>query len=228
MCVALLCPPKVRPSMPLLQACHRANPHGAGIAWRERGRIHWRKGLGVCDVHQLANEKPGEILIHFRWASVGRVDPLLCHPFPVTADAELKLSGVNERVLFHNGTWSNYTSAIETVGDLEGLVSDTRVAAAFVHHVGAKPLNRLPGRWAVMERSEIKLFGDWLPYKGMLVTNGNFERYSRQVHDRRESTGSARAHAHNIGRIEVFSRVERVREKPRVYSCQMQTSEVRT
>ena len=31
MCVILVCPPKVRPDIDVLRACHAANPHGAGV-----------------------------------------------------------------------------------------------------------------------------------------------------------------------------------------------------
>jgi hypothetical protein len=177
MCVALICPPKVRPSLPLLEACHRANPHGAGIAWRERGRIHYRKGLRYSEVHQLAGEKAGELVIHFRWASVGGVDPGLCHPFPITAAAELKPGGTAAAVLFHNGTWHDWPDALPEIGDLAGPLSDTRIAAALSAQIGTRHLRRLPGRWAVMKRSEIELHGEWLQYRGMLVSNRAFERY---------------------------------------------------
>ncbi len=177
MCVALICPPKVRPSLPLLQACHRANPHGAGIAWREKGRIHWRKGLGPCEVHQLASEHSGEVIIHFRWASVGVISPRLCHPFPVTSAAELAAAGTAAAVLFHNGTWGEWERALPTIGQLEGPVSDSRAAAALVSHSGSRFLRRLPGRWAVMRRREVELHGEWLQYQGLLVSNRNFERH---------------------------------------------------
>jgi hypothetical protein len=32
MCVVLICPPKQRPDLTILRACHAANPHGAGVA----------------------------------------------------------------------------------------------------------------------------------------------------------------------------------------------------
>ena len=43
MCVILVCPPKVRPAAATLYACHAANPHGAGLAWRENGKVRWQK-----------------------------------------------------------------------------------------------------------------------------------------------------------------------------------------
>jgi predicted glutamine amidotransferase len=107
MCVILVSPgPKARPTRPILDACHEANPHGAGLAWREGRRVRWMKNLDVDDAHALLAELTGEVVIHFRWASVGGVDADLCHPFPVTATAKTDLFGNADAVLFHNGTWS--------------------------------------------------------------------------------------------------------------------------
>ena len=57
------------------------------MAWREKRRIHWKKALTPGEVNHLIQKVPGELVIHFRWASVGGIEPLLCHPFPVTAEA---------------------------------------------------------------------------------------------------------------------------------------------
>ena len=147
------------------------------MAWRDKRRIHWRKALTPGEVNHLIQKVPGEVVIHFRWASVGGVEPLLCHPFPVTAEAALGYEGVCKSVLFHNGTWGNWESAQEIIGDLDGPMSDSRAVAALVHHKGTKPLKRLPGRWAVMGSKEIELFGDWQPWRGLLVSNTSFTPY---------------------------------------------------
>ena len=72
MCVILVCPGNVRPDRATLDACHEANPHGAGVAWREDGEVRWMKGLDPGELEALIARLPGEIVIHFRWASVGR------------------------------------------------------------------------------------------------------------------------------------------------------------
>ena len=177
MCVVLICPPKQRPDLTILRACHAANPHGAGVAWREQRRIHWRKALTPGELNHLIQRVPGELIIHFRWASVGGIEPLLCHPFPVTAEAALGYEGFCKSVLFHNGTWGNWESALGVTGDLDGPMNDSRAAAALVHHKGAKLLKRLPGRWAVMDSKEIALFGDWQPWRGLLVSNTSFTHF---------------------------------------------------
>ena len=80
-------------------------------------------------------------------------------------------------MLFHNGTWGNWESAQEIIGELDGPMSDSRAVAALVHHKGSKPLKKLPGRWAIMHAKEIELFGDWQPWRGFLVSNTSFLPY---------------------------------------------------
>ena len=63
MCVVLICPPKQRPDLTILRACHAANPHGAGVAWRDKRRIHWRKALTPGEVNHLIQKVPGEVII---------------------------------------------------------------------------------------------------------------------------------------------------------------------
>ena len=180
MCVILVCPPKVRPTDEILRACHDANPHGAGVAWRERNRVHWRKNLQVGQVARLIRDVKGEVVIHFRWASVGGIKPRLCHPFPVSHTARLSLEGKAKSVLFHNGTWGGWEEALDRLvslgqhDDLDGAMSDTRAAAVLVDHLGESVLERLPGRWVLMGQKATKLCGEWEEFRGMKVSNTHF------------------------------------------------------
>jgi hypothetical protein len=180
MCVILVCPPKVRPSDEILRVCHEANPHGAGVAWRERNRVHWHKNLKVGQVSRLIREVKGEVVIHFRWASVGGVNPRLCHPFPVSRTAGLAFHGKTKAVLFHNGTWGGWEEALDRLvsrgghDDIDGPMSDTRAAALLVDHLGQHVLEKLPGRWVLLGMKETQLYGEWEEFRGMQVSNTNF------------------------------------------------------
>ena len=189
MCVILVCPEEVRPKPEVLYACHEANPHGAGLAWREGGRVRWQKNLTTGEVVTLLKKLEGEVVIHFRWASVGGVDARLCHPFPVTPKANLSLSGMAESVLFHNGTWSGYADALERLGEERELpgapMSDTRAAALLVHAAGPEVLDKLPGRWVWMNAAETRLSGAWETWRGMQVSNTHFVPRLRAAQARR-------------------------------------------
>ena len=181
MCVILVCPENVRPNKSVLYACHDANPHGAGLAWRENGRVKWEKNLGPGRVMLLLKElPPGEVVIHFRWASVGGVDERLCHPFPVTKRANLSLTGAADTVLFHNGTWSGYVDALLRLEEVRKAplptspMSDTRAAALVTHTTGPDVLHKLPGKWVWMNARETTLYGHWQEWRGMQVSNTHF------------------------------------------------------
>jgi len=182
MCVILVCPKKARPDRATLDACHKANPHGAGVAWRQDGAVRWSKGLDVDELHDLLPELPGEIVIHFRWASVGEVTPVLCHPFPVTKRASTRLKGHARAVLFHNGTWSDWRKTLHRMPrrEFRGPLSDTRVAASLVDLCGVDVLDRMPGRYVFYERDFTEVFGDWFHWKGMRVSNLGFRSRLRQ------------------------------------------------
>ena len=178
MCVILICPEGVRPGRDVLEACHEANPHGAGVAWRQDGGVRWLKGLDVPALASLVPRLPGEIVVHFRWASVGEVTPALCHPFPVTARATTRLSGRARAVLFHNGTWTGWRDTLRLMParGLAGPLSDTRVAASLADLCGTEALDRLPGRWVFLERDFTETYGGWRRWRGMLASNLGFVR----------------------------------------------------
>ena len=174
MCVILVCPDDIRPDRATIHACRRANPHGAGVAWREDGEVRWMKGLEPDELEALIAGLSGEIVIHFRIASVGDVTPRLCHPFPVTACATTRLSGHARAVLFHNGTWSQWRETLRRMPRHrrpDGLLSDTRVAASLVDLCGMDVLERLPGRWVFFDRDFSELYGEWHEWAGMRASN---------------------------------------------------------
>jgi hypothetical protein len=149
------------------------------VAWREGGRVRWQKNLSTGELITLLKKLEGEVVIHFRWASVGGVDARLCHPFPVTPKSSVSLSGMAETVLFHNGTWSGYVDALMRLEQhrKEPLpsspMSDTRAAALVVHTTGPEALNKLPGRWVWMNANETRLFGPWEGLLAVLKDSGH-------------------------------------------------------
>ncbi len=176
MCVILVCPDGVRPDRDTLAACHECNPHGAGVAWREKDGVRWMKGLGLDEVESLVPDLPGEIVVHFRIASVGEVVPALCHPFPVTHLSTTRLTGRARAVLFHNGTWLDWRQSLRwvPVNQLTGPLSDSRVAAILAERFGPEVLDRLPGRYVFFERDFTLLYGEWHPWAGMQASNLGF------------------------------------------------------
>ena len=182
MCVILIAPPKLRPDRATLEACHRANPHGAGLAWRADGTVHYRKSDDVAEIHRLAERAAGEVVIHFRIATVGGARPELRHPFLVTGRSGLAEGGTAKAVLFQNGTWTGWKDAIaKAVADGHrapvGPMSDARAAAWLSHLYGPGYLAALePSRWVFFTATETILHGHWHARDGLRFSNLNWCR----------------------------------------------------
>lgn len=166
MCVIITTPGrKERPSLRQLELCERANRHGSGLAWLNKGMVWYAKELTVSQIDQLLQEIEGPAIVHFRIASIGRVCPELCHPFPVTQKAELQQVGKARAVLFQNGTWpgySNYMRRLSLSFGRKEPVSDTRAAASFVSRFGFDWLKKADFcRWAMLDAKGIHRIGKW-------------------------------------------------------------------
>ncbi len=177
MCVILQIPKNVRPNIETLRLCERANPHGGGIAWRNGGNVEWIKTNDVNEIDKLARRIKGELVIHFRIASVGGVSDQLRHPFPCTHKASTASRGRSSSVLFQNGTWLGYAEALrfaESEGHAlpDGEMSDARAAAFLVSIYGHRFLERCGGsRWVYMNHAETVRFGDWFKRDGIYFSN---------------------------------------------------------
>lgn len=161
----------------VLCACEEANPHGGGIAWRRNGAVEWMKTNSLDEIYQTALKVKGELVIHFRIASVGGVCNELRHPFPITSKANLDPHGRGNAVLFQNGTWSDWQRAIEHAIEEghkppTGPMSDTRAAAWLCSIYGHKFLKKLqPSRWVYFSANETATFGQWFKRDGLYFSN---------------------------------------------------------
>lgn len=183
MCVIAICPPKLRPAMKTVQACWDANPHGAGIAWRDRDQVRWIKTNDPQEIYERAQKLPGEIVLHFRIASIGGVCDALRHPFPVSRRAGLADRGSAKAVLFQNGTWSRYREALDFAEDdgytiPHGEMSDSRAAAFLVSIYGHEFLKKCtPSRWVYFSAKQTALYGSWHNYRGLNYSNMGWRSY---------------------------------------------------
>jgi len=177
MCVVLIVPKDVRPSLETLRLCEQSNPHGGGIAWRKAGAVEWLKTNDVAEIYKLARTMKGELVIHFRIASVGGVCSELRHPFPVSRKCKLLDRGRTGAVLFQNGTWGGYDEALrfaESEGHRipPGEMSDARAAAFLVSIYGHKFLAKCGhSLWVYFSGTETIRYGDWFKRDGIYFSN---------------------------------------------------------
>ena len=194
MCVIICIENGIYPSKTTLEDAEMMNSHGGSIAWLDlNGKKHYQKGIKAKRINKIINKqlKPNGIktaIIHFRIASVGTVNKLLCHPFEITNRVELRLSGddMNADLLFHNGTWSDYAEEmlifLSNIGKPllipQGEYSDSRVMAYLAKHLGVKQMAKLVTGWnkiAILTSHGIDKYGSgWVDVKGNKCSNDYF------------------------------------------------------
>lgn len=188
MCVILSCKTG-KPSLEVLTKCEQANTHGGGVAFRVGERVRYVKGLSAANIHELITPAAVAlpIVIHFRQASVSGASPDLCHPFVINRYATAKLDGYANRVLFHNGHWSDWRDwclkfALNAHGAVPfGTWSDTRALAWALHHKGEGLLNLINGgKFCVMSLTGVRHYGDgWTEEDGIKFSNTQWKyRYN--------------------------------------------------
>lgn len=183
MCVILVAETK-RLDAEMLTEANGANPDGLGMAWRKNGKMRYLKGADVAAVIKLAAEVPLPYIVHARLATVGGKTTQLAHPFPVTANPSLKLSGSAAQVLFHNGhegKWEEYYKMALLSGKirpLDGALSDTRVAAALLSTYGVKVFKMLfyGSKWVAFSPRSIHYMGKFVDLTpGIKASNDYFQ-----------------------------------------------------
>lgn len=170
MCVIFIAD-QTRPLPDMIERGYNANPRGAGVAWREGGKVHWKKGLKLDEIQELAEALPLPYVVHFRIPSCGGDTPVLCHPFPVETDAPLALEGKTDGyVLFHNGHWTNWKQfSIETAVRRKirlpaGKWSDTRAMAMAAAYHGLPILELIDEKSVAFGPIDCEVFGRWDKY----------------------------------------------------------------
>ena len=111
MCVICHKPENVKlPSKQTFEDMWGANRDGAGVMWRDGGKVRYVKGFmkeadfmkWLDDNREMLNDK--ECAFHFRITTHGGTNKENCHPFPLDLKTDPHaLSGCCKSVLMHNG-----------------------------------------------------------------------------------------------------------------------------
>jgi hypothetical protein len=157
-----------RPYAGQIEAAFNQNPQGAGIAWREGGKVHWRKGLELEEIKEECAYRPIPYVAHFRVASMNQQQlDYLCHPFPLTDDVETDLEGSTDGyVLFHNGSWTSWKHDLREAIFKSGKKLppdpwiDTRAMAWVAHHFGLGMLELIDQKIFIISPTNYNGFGD--------------------------------------------------------------------
>jgi predicted glutamine amidotransferase len=177
MCVIAVSLKGVKFSVDDLKKMWDANSHGAGVAWCDGSRVKVRKGFMKFEefIEFYEEGVPRGVMhaIHFRLRSAGEVVPELTHPFRVDVVDTQELEYVADRVLFHNGTVSDWRGIfwgvlssfseedVKKVFSVKYL-SDSYVVSLLVYRYGHEVLKFCDdtSKWLVFS-SEPVFYGRW-------------------------------------------------------------------
>lgn len=192
MCV-IMAAETARVSPDMIRAGFKSNPHGAGIAYREKNAknevvVRWKKGIDSVD-EVIALEATLELpyVLHFRIPTEGGNDRDLCHPFPVTKNVELFRDGITHQpVLFHNGTWGDWRrfslehafKGAAKVKLPKGKFSDSRMLAWNTFHLDTGFLDLINEKVLLFGVDDIQIFGlyGWKLVNDVWCSNDNWIR----------------------------------------------------
>ena len=194
MCVILQCDDHI-PKLDMLQDAQKTNPHGGGFAYTKDGLVHWEKGIHVNA--QYVNEyvkrnkltKKNNLIVHFRIATHGEVNDMMCHPFPLgmnkdgSALSNRTRGTTRQSVMFHNGVWSEYDEfAVKLAFNSpniripDGDMSDSSIMAWCASHKGINFLEFTGEKVIVLSPDGIDRFGDgWTKVNNISCSNDLFD-----------------------------------------------------
>lgn len=185
-------------SLSVLQQCEDKNPHGGGVAWAEKGQVHFKKNISAQEAHDLVKDKPLPHVFHFRIASVGAVMPALCHPFPIRSRDNSEMEGTAGSVFFHNGTVHQWKFLARLAGvHYPDYASDSMVMARIAALRGKAILEEIQGgKYAILNGDgSINLYGEFQEQEGNLFSNLFWTydaRRAADAHRNFQSCGSTR------------------------------------
>src|SRR5574343_1845432 len=176
MCVIVHKPAGVNLTSDTLYQMWVENPDGAGIAYyNDENKLTVEKGFMKLKRLKRALRELGDrdIVLHFRWATHGKVTPDMCHPFVIDTDlTRARGTDATERqVLFHNGIIDGYGNKV--ISDTIDFVTRT-LSHIPLTETRVDVLSLMKGRYCLLTEEMIWRVGDWEEYKGLFVSNLNW------------------------------------------------------
>ena len=175
-----------KPSESILQTMWNHNKDGAGFMYADGGKVYIRKGFMHYEKFKKALDKVPEhlpIVMHFRIATHGGINPGMCHPFPLSEDVK-HLTATNYTTDFaiaHNG--------IIPIEPRKGLSDTAEYIASQIYplsqalpgwyqnpHALRMVENAIHSRMAFLSgKGEIVTIGNgWMQEDGILYSNGSY------------------------------------------------------
>ncbi len=191
MCIIVVKPKNVpMPSMDTLRSCFDNNPDGAGYMYATGKTVEVRKGFMDWLSFWEAVEAEGDmtnraVVMHFRIATHGNVQPGCCHPFPVSDDMDcLRETACHDSLcVAHNGIINGMETS-DTVSDTMAYIASVmaplrRMAPAMLLSEDALSVLEatLGSKMALLDGDgELVTIGAFQEHEGVLYSNSTYAR----------------------------------------------------
>lgn len=183
----------------------KTNRDGFGFAFKkaDTGLVKFAKGFDNIEVMikiilDLKLKMDDELVIHLRMRSAGEVCPENTHPFEIIYTSQPRSNNFNLKatphpVLFHNGTFANFsrpgskmsdtfnfTQDFMSVPGIWNMLKDNRkkFLEVFQTVLGSNKLAILS------KETELIVIGEFITKGGFIFSNSSFERYEDRFHTR--------------------------------------------
>jgi len=182
MCIAIYKPSNADlPTLEQMNNCWESNPDGFGYCIRKDGKVEIHKGFMkqaqmVAEYEKLKKYKNYDILMHFRIATHGGVNPQNTHPFPITDNIKDlgKQFIVCSKALIHNG--------ILPIEPRKNKISDTAELALRLGEAGLRNVEAVrlldgftgTNKIALMNGVGVVTLGKWIEEKGVYYSNSTY------------------------------------------------------
>ena len=165
----------------------QSNSDGAGYAWKQDGQIHFKKGLMECQPAFEFGEKLSlPFILHLRSSSIGhKKSPELTQPFIISKESPLLLEGITDKVLFHNGTESDYLkygAAANIYPEKDSITNDSHTLAKIVANDNLRFLSELKSKFAIADKNSdvFTYYGDFINENEQIWYSNLFWKHSKK------------------------------------------------
>ena len=185
MCIIIVVPLGEKlPEKSILKNCFDNNKDGIGFMYRLKNKIRIKKGYFNFDSFYKAvqNIKNSEIIIHFRYATHGKINSGNCHPFPLSSDVK---DLVNTRIDCQIGICHNGIISGAKIDDKEKL-SDTMVFIRDLDIESVKEISQKvtisDGKFIIMTQFKTYMIGEFHYDNGIYYSNKGYQEKLSSVY----------------------------------------------
>jgi hypothetical protein len=195
MCIIVYKPAGIPiPNYNILLNCFDSNPDGVGYMYQDNNsdKVIIEKGfmsfndliIAIENLNSKIDITASNLVIHFRYATQGSINPANCHPFPITAKVkQLQQTTITANMaMVHNGVipfcldYNNKNKLSDTQIFIRDYLSKMDNSTLFNPAVLALIEESTSSKFIFMDNSRVKILGRFIEDKGIYYSNDTYKK----------------------------------------------------